>query len=174
MSWLNEYCDTGLEPAVLAEKMAMTGTEVERVEVSGPPTAENFVIARVDSVEKHPDADRLNVCQVNTGDTVRTIVCGAPNVAAGQTVVAALPGADQAIAEAGTPSQGGGLMGALGSLMGGSGGIMALGSELTAAGLSMGQMQTLGQELFAYGREKAGEDVMGAIIGEIPGLSQFV
>ncbi|CAH1670885.1 DUF2267 domain-containing protein [Chelatococcus asaccharovorans] len=89
-------------------------------------------------------------------------------------LVAALPGADQAIAEAGTPSQGGGLMGALGSLMGGSGGIMALGSELTAAGLSMGQMQTLGQELFAYGREKAGEDVMGAIIGEIPGLSQFV
>ena len=89
-------------------------------------------------------------------------------------LVAALPGADQAIAEAGASSQGGGLMGALGSLMGGSGGIMALGSELTAAGLSMGQMQTLGQELFAYGREKAGEDVMGAIVGEIPGLSQFV
>lgn len=89
-------------------------------------------------------------------------------------LVAALPGADQAIAAAGSSSQGGGLMGALGSLMGGSGGVMALGSELTAAGLSMGQMQTLGHELFAYGREKAGEDVMGAIIGEIPGLSQFV
>ncbi|MBS7698429.1 MULTISPECIES: DUF2267 domain-containing protein [unclassified Chelatococcus] len=89
-------------------------------------------------------------------------------------LVAALPGADQAIAEAGSSSQGGGLMGALGGLMGGSGGIMALGSELTAAGLSMGQMQTLGHELFAYGREKAGEDVMGAIVGEIPGLSQFV
>ncbi|CAH1656539.1 conserved hypothetical protein [Hyphomicrobiales bacterium] len=89
-------------------------------------------------------------------------------------LVAALPGADQAIAEAGSSSQGGGLMGVLGGLMGGSGGIMALGSELTAAGLSMGQMQTLGRELFAYGREKAGEDVMGAIVGEIPGLSQFV
>ena len=93
MSWLNEYCDTGLDPATLAEKMAMTGTEVERVVVSGPPSADNFVFAHVDSVEKHPDADRLNVCQVNTGDTIRTIVCGAPNVAAGQTVVAALPGA---------------------------------------------------------------------------------
>ncbi len=93
VSWLSEYCDTGLEPAELAEKMAMTGTEVERVEVSGPPSAENFVIAHVDAVEEHPDADRLNVCQVDTGDGVRTIVCGAPNVAAGQTVVAALPGA---------------------------------------------------------------------------------
>lgn len=90
-------------------------------------------------------------------------------------LVAALPGADQAIAEAdSSPKGGGGLMGALGGFMGGSGGIMALGSELTGAGLSMGQMQTLGQELFAYGRAKAGEDVMGPIIGSIPGLSQFV
>ena len=93
MSWMAEYCDTGLEPDVLAERMAMTGTEVERVVTSGPVSGHNFVIAHVDSIEKHPDADKLNVCQVNTGDTVRTIVCGAPNVAAGQTVVAVLPGA---------------------------------------------------------------------------------
>ena len=56
----------------------------------------------------------------------------------------------------------------------GGGGVMALGQKLMSAGVPMGQMQPLGQELFAYGREKAGEDVMGPIVGSIPGLSQFV
>ena len=87
-------------------------------------------------------------------------------------LIAALPGADQAIVDSQSAPQGG-IIASLGSLMGG-GGIMALGSELTALGLSMGQMQTLGRELFAYGREKAGEDTMGTIMGSIPGLSQFV
>ena len=72
----------------------MTGTEVERVGVVGPPAAEGFVIGKVLESEKHPDADRLSVCTVDTGDgDPRTIVCGAPNVAAGQTVPVALPGA---------------------------------------------------------------------------------
>lgn len=99
-TWLAEHCDPGLEPAVLAEKMAMTGTEVERVVTVGPESGEGFVTGRVLSVEKHPDADRLNVCRVDTGDDGsgdggpgRQIVCGAPNVAADQTVVVALPGA---------------------------------------------------------------------------------
>ena len=87
-------------------------------------------------------------------------------------LIAALPGAEQAIIDSQSAPQGG-IIASLGSLMGG-GGIMALGSELTALGLSMGQMQTLGRELFAYGREKAGEDVMGPIVGSIPGLAQFV
>ncbi|MGK2932812.1 MAG: phenylalanine--tRNA ligase subunit beta, partial [Solirubrobacterales bacterium] len=87
-----EYCDPGLEPGVLAEKLAMTGTEVERVVTSGPPSADHFVIGLVKAVEEHPDADRLRVCTVEA-DEERNIVCGAPNVAAGQTVVVALPGA---------------------------------------------------------------------------------
>lgn len=91
--WMADYCDPGLEPRDLAEKMAMTGTEVERVVTLGPPSADGFEIGKVKAVEKHPDADRLNVCQVETGEGERTIVCGAPNVAAGQTVVVALPGA---------------------------------------------------------------------------------
>jgi hypothetical protein len=62
----------------------------------------------------------------------------------------------------------GGFMGMIG------GGVMALGSQLMAAGVSMGQMQPLGHELLAYGREKAGEDVVGPIVGAIPGMSQFV
>jgi phenylalanyl-tRNA synthetase beta chain len=73
--------------------MALRSTEVERITHVGPPTAESFVIGRVISVEQHPDADRLSVCEVDTGDARRTIVCGAPNVAAEQTVAVALPGA---------------------------------------------------------------------------------
>ena len=51
------------------------------------------MVGKVVSVEQHPDADRLTVCEVDTGDGTRTIVCGAPNVAPGQTVPVALPGA---------------------------------------------------------------------------------
>lgn len=86
---------------------------------------------------------------------------------------AALPGADTlALVDA---NVGGGLLGSLGGLLGGGGGgLMALAGQLGGLGLSMDQMHTLGHELFAYGREKAGEDTMGAIIGAVPGLSQFV
>jgi len=90
-------------------------------------------------------------------------------------LIAAMPGAETAIAQSGDGGPGeasGGLMGMLGGMMGG--GVMALGQKLMSAGVPMGQMQPLGRELFAYGREKAGEDVMGPIVGSIPGLSQFV
>jgi phenylalanyl-tRNA synthetase beta chain len=92
-SWLREYCDPGVEPGTLAERLAMTGTEVERVGTVGPPSADGFVVGRVLSAEPHPNADRLRVCALDTGDGERTVVCGAPNVATGQTVPVALPGA---------------------------------------------------------------------------------
>jgi hypothetical protein len=85
-------------------------------------------------------------------------------------LLAAMPGAEEVAAQSGD----GGPGGLMGGLMGMGGGVMALGSKLMGAGVSMGQMQPLGRELFAYGREKAGEDVMGAIVGSVPGLSQFV
>jgi hypothetical protein len=83
----------------------------------------------------------------------------------------AMPGASDLVAQ--HAGGGGGMMGGLMGMMGG-GGIMGLGQQLMGAGLSMGQMGDLGKELFAFGREKAGEDAMGAIVGAIPGLSQFV
>jgi phenylalanyl-tRNA synthetase beta chain len=92
-SWLREYCDPGVEVAEIAERLVMTGTEVERIGVVGPPAPDGFVVGKVLSAERHPDADRLRVCVVDTGDGERTIVCGAPNVAAGQTVAVAQPGA---------------------------------------------------------------------------------
>jgi phenylalanyl-tRNA synthetase beta chain len=72
----------------------MTGTYVERVYAHGVTALENFVVGRVLSAEPHPDADRLTVCMValGEGDTAQ-IVCGAPNVAEGQTVAVARPGA---------------------------------------------------------------------------------
>jgi phenylalanyl-tRNA synthetase beta chain len=93
LSWLREYCDPGLEPAALADRLVMTGTEVERLETVGPPSANGFVVGRVLEREQHPNADRLSVCRVDVGDGERTIVCGAPNVDAGQTVAVVLPGA---------------------------------------------------------------------------------
>jgi phenylalanyl-tRNA synthetase beta chain len=94
LSWLKQYCDAGLEPEALAERLSMTGTEVERVSTLGTDSTDGFVIGRVLAAEQHPNADRLRVCSVDTGDgEPRTIVCGAPNVAAGQTVAVALPGA---------------------------------------------------------------------------------
>src|ERR1019366_7879770 len=94
LTWLHEYCAPALDAAKLAERLAMTGTEVERVERHGVGTLQNFVVGRVLEVSKHPEADRLSVCLVDVGDPQpRQIVCGAPNVAAGQTVAVAKPGA---------------------------------------------------------------------------------
>ena len=92
-SWLRSYCDPGLSVEELADELAMHSIEVERISHVGAPSPDAFVVGRVLSVEKHPDADKLSVCEVDAGDGTRTIVCGAPNVAAGQTVPVALPGA---------------------------------------------------------------------------------
>ncbi|MBV9704819.1 MAG: DUF2267 domain-containing protein [Methylobacteriaceae bacterium] len=90
-----------------------------------------------------------------------------PQLEVGQ-LVAALPGADELIASTASATSG--------EAMGiaGGGGLMALAGELTGAGLDMGQMQALGKELFAYARERAGEDLVGQIVGAVPGLGQFV
>jgi phenylalanyl-tRNA synthetase beta chain len=92
--WLHDYCDPGLEAFPLATRLALTGTEVDRVHTHGVTALEHFVVGKVLSAERHPDADRLTVCMVETGaGEPSQIVCGAPNVAAGQTVAVARPGA---------------------------------------------------------------------------------
>jgi phenylalanyl-tRNA synthetase beta chain len=92
-SWLESYCRSGLAPADLAERLTMTGTKVEAIHRIGVPDVSEFVIGRVLSADRHPDADRLTVCEVDVGGSTSTIVCGAPNVAAGQIVAVAKPGA---------------------------------------------------------------------------------
>ncbi len=92
--WLREYCSPDLDTALLADRLTMTGTKVEAIHRHGVGALANFVVGRVLTVEKHPEADRLSLCTVQDGDGApRQIVCGAPNVAPGQTVAVARPGA---------------------------------------------------------------------------------
>jgi phenylalanyl-tRNA synthetase beta chain len=100
LPWLREYCDPPLDVRQIEERLTMTGTKVEAIHHFGVPATDGFVVGRVLSAEQHPDADRLKVCSVDLGgggggdgDGVARIVCGAPNVAAGQTVAVARPGA---------------------------------------------------------------------------------
>jgi phenylalanyl-tRNA synthetase beta chain len=94
LNWLREYCSPELDTAAIEERLTMTGTKVETILHHGVPAPENFVVGRVLTVVPHPKADRLRVCEVDVGEPVPAgIVCGAPNVAAGQTVAVALPGA---------------------------------------------------------------------------------
>ncbi len=97
LTWLAEYCDPQLDVHAVEERLTMTGTKVEAIHHHGVGDVERFVIGRVLACERHPDADRLSVCTVDLGgaseDGPAKIVCGAPNVAAGQTVAVALPGA---------------------------------------------------------------------------------
>lgn len=83
----------------------------------------------------------------------------------------ALPGADQAMDMA--PAAGGGMMGALGGLMGGGGGIMGLATQLQGLGLGMGEIQTLGEQFFAYAKENLGEETVARIAASVPGLDRF-
>jgi phenylalanyl-tRNA synthetase beta chain len=94
LDWLREYCSPELDTAAIEERLTMTGTKVETILHHGVPSAEHFVVGRVLSVDPHPKADRLRVCEVDVGEQAPAgIVCGAPNVAAAQTVAVALPGA---------------------------------------------------------------------------------
>ena len=94
VAWLREYCDPGTSAEEIADVLTMCGLKVERLHHVGVGDVSHFVIGRVVSAEPHPDADRLTVCSVDIGaSTPSTIVCGAPNVAAGQVVAVARPGA---------------------------------------------------------------------------------
>src|SRR3954453_5765873 len=94
LEWLHRYCDPGLSARQLEERLTMTGTKVEAVHHHGVDALEHFVVGKVLESGRHPDADRLSVCRVDVGNGYTAqIVCGAPNVAAGQTVAVARPGA---------------------------------------------------------------------------------
>jgi phenylalanyl-tRNA synthetase beta chain len=98
LSWLKEHLETDATLEQIVEAMTMAGLEVE--EVIDPAAAlSDFTVAHILSTEKHPDADKLQVCQVATKDGEKTIVCGAPNAREGIYVAYAglgtyIPGAD--------------------------------------------------------------------------------
>jgi phenylalanyl-tRNA synthetase beta chain len=92
ISWLKEYIDFDLSPQELANELMLTGTAVESLSETGSGN-EGVIIGEVLSVEKHPNADKLSICQVRIPNEELTIVCGAPNVRAGIKVPVAVPGA---------------------------------------------------------------------------------
>ena len=92
-NWLKQYTNVEANANALAEKITRGGIEVEGVEYLADEIS-NVVVGYVVSKEKHPDAEKLNVCQVNVGEEENLqIVCGAPNVDAGQYVIVAKVGA---------------------------------------------------------------------------------
>jgi phenylalanyl-tRNA synthetase beta chain len=91
LSWLKEHLDTTASLDEITYALTDLGLEVEGVEDRGARLAE-FTLGYVKSAEKHPDADRLRVCQVETDEGVQQIICGAPNAREGITVVVAKPG----------------------------------------------------------------------------------
>lgn len=100
-SWLRTFVDPQLTTDELSHALTMAGLEVESLKKAAPPTSK-IVVGRVLEVVKHPDADKLNVCQVDAGTgATLNIVCGAPNVAPGIKVPVALVGAELPPAEEG-------------------------------------------------------------------------
>ena len=93
-NWLREWANPELNTDQLVSQLTMAGLEVDSVE-SAAPEFNHVVVAEVIGCEQHPDADRLNVCQVNdgTGNTVQ-VVCGASNVRVGLKIAFAQVGAD--------------------------------------------------------------------------------
>lgn len=92
VKWLEEYIDLkGLDIRTLEDRMIMSGSNTETVKRVAQGAA-HIVVGRLDKVEKHPNADKLSICQVNIGDRVEQIVTGAANIKEGDIVPVALDG----------------------------------------------------------------------------------
>lgn len=89
--WLRDHLRTEMTYAQIAEELTNLGIEVEEV-IDNKKKFSNFVVGHIASAEKHPNADRLRVCEVNVGEKTLQIVCGAPNARAGIYVAVALVG----------------------------------------------------------------------------------
>ena len=92
LKWLNDFVNPGVTPQDLAYRLTMAGLEVEKIDEVGSEWNQVFV-GRVLDVSQHPDADRLVLADVEAGEHRLTVVTGAPNIYAGQTVALALAGA---------------------------------------------------------------------------------
>jgi phenylalanyl-tRNA synthetase beta chain len=91
LSWLNQHLESTASLTQICDKLTALGLEVEGIEDRGKKLAP-FIVAEIQEATKHPDADRLRVCKVNTGTELLQVVCGAPNARAGIKVVLARPG----------------------------------------------------------------------------------
>lgn len=92
LNWLREWVDIGTDVPALAHSLTMAGLEIEGRERAGPELS-GIVVGEILAIEKHPDAEKLNVCRVSTGSEQLQIVCGAPNVRVGMKAPLATIGA---------------------------------------------------------------------------------
>ena len=94
LRWIKDYVDIKDDVKSLADKMVMTGNDVEEIITLGD-NCKNVVVGKILKLEKHPDADKLQICQIDVGESEPVqIVTGADNVFEGAYVPAALVGAD--------------------------------------------------------------------------------
>lgn len=91
LSWLKEHLDTDADARAIADTLTRIGLEVEAIEDRGA-ALKDFIVAFVVSAEKHPNADKLKLCLVDTGSGIVQVVCGAPNAHTGMKGVFARPG----------------------------------------------------------------------------------
>jgi len=92
LKWLRDYIDVELTPEEIAAKLTMAGLEVESIDRITPGFS-GVVVAKILSVKSHPNADKLSLCEVSTGDRTYPVVCGAKNIKAGDVVPLAKVGA---------------------------------------------------------------------------------
>ena len=86
LEWLNDFVDlSDISAEQIAHELTMSGLEVEAIEKTGAVFT-NIKTARIEKLDNHPNADKLHLVTVNTGDAIKTVVCGAQNIAEGQIV----------------------------------------------------------------------------------------
>ena len=93
LSWLKEYVSIKMDPSDLAEALTMVGLEIESVS-ERYRYLDTVFVGRIESATPHPDADKLHLCKVDTGQGIVSVVCGAPNTKTGMLSAIALPGTE--------------------------------------------------------------------------------
>src|SRR6267378_7164441 len=91
VNWLREFVDLPKNPEEIAEVLTRSGIETKNIETRGA-NVEQVIVSQITASSRHPNADRLTVCEVDDGGTKRQIVCGATNYKVGDKVPLALPG----------------------------------------------------------------------------------
>ena len=93
LKWLSEYVDLRLPPEELAQKLTHAGLAVDNIHYTAASWGDEIRVGSVETVDPHPNADRLRLVTVTVGDARHRVVCGAPNVAAGQKIAFGTVGA---------------------------------------------------------------------------------